>query len=76
MNSSNCSFSPSKIFVFIVVALKTADVVWGRCCDARLATASASLLKGLLEFEFCLCGVCLTFSSVFWGEGCVAMFCS
>ena len=61
--------------MFVVVGLKNADNVWGLFGDAMPAIASVSLLIGLLESAFCICGVRQTIGKVLSGEICVAMFC-
>ena len=75
MNTSNYSFLPLKISVFVVAGLNNADDGWSRYCNAMPAIASASLLIVLLESEFCLCRVCSTIDNVLLGEMCVAKFC-
>ena len=74
-NGSISSFLPSEISVFVFGGLKKGDEVWGRCCDAVPAIASASSLIGLLESEFCLCGVCSTNGKMFSCEIWVTLFC-
>ena len=44
--------------------------LWGRHCNENPATASASLLIGLLEREICRCGVCLTIGKVLLLKNC------
>ena len=55
-NSSNFSFLPSQISLFIVVGFNSADDVWDCSCDAVPAIVSTSPLIGLPESEFFLCG--------------------
>ena len=63
-NSSNVSFLPSKIAVFVAVGFDSADDTWGRCCDAMPATASTSVFLVLSESEFCLRGECPTIGNL------------
>ena len=77
-SSSNCSnflFFLSKINMFVVVGLFSADNVGCRCWDAWPAFASASLLIGLPVSEFCLCSVSSTIGAVLLGELCSAKLC-
>ena len=73
--SSNFTFLPLKIFVFVVVGLNSADDVWSLFCDAFPPIPSASLLKGLSESEFYFCGVFPTIGSLLLGGRCVVMSC-
>ena len=75
-NDWSFSFLPWQTSVFVDVALINADNIWGHCWDAIPAIASASLLIGLPDSEFCPCGVCLTIDNVLLGGKCVALFCS
>ena len=76
LKSSNFSFLPWKIIVFVVVGLKNADDILGRCWDAIPVFVSASFLIGLAEFEFCLYSVCSTIGNVLSVGKCVVVFCS
>ena len=60
--------SPSKISVFVVVGVCSADNVLVPRCDAMPVMASATLLVGMTEFEFCLCGDYTAFGNVLSGE--------
>ena len=62
--------------MLVVVGLNIADNVWGWCGKSMPAITSASLLMGLLESEFGLCGVRSTIGNVLSGEMCVAKFCN
>ena len=66
---------PATISVSIVVGLSIADNVWGRRCEAMPAVASARLMIGLPESEFCFRGVSSTTGKVLSGEMCVLLFC-